>query len=715
MKRIDQKKESPVTEKEVSGKAFEQVFLPWTAILILSHLLTMYLAPAYMWGVHFYHFYPAWIGWILTLGTLAILLPGVGGFLYERMATFARKISKPFGLLGPNKTNLILSLFSLPIFWILRTRFHLLGDGYFRIRDLPEGRLHLQEWLDGFIHLVAHRVMIKIIPAWTSELTYSIISILCGGVFVFLALNLCSLLARTGVGKVLIFFFLISLGSIQLFFGYVESYSILQVALLAYVWFAALHLSGKLSIIPASLAFVFSVGLHVTSLILVPSLIYLVTRGQFKTQERKASSGSVAPSARRRSARKRKRDPGKKSVGSKAVSSFFVFVALAAASAAVVFWIVRAATGLEETGKGIFILPLVPTQSYSFGMFSLGHISEFLNQLLLLSPVGISLLVFFSYFKIKYREFEDSFANFLLFVVSSGLVYLFAFNFTLGSADWDLRSSPAPFIGLLGAYLFLRWGGGRSAEKRQVSKGSAVESFSGGKRFKAWCLIFIWFGLFHTIPWVLINASHPKSVARYVLIQERDPHPVDEAGYNLFKIARILELAGLPEEMKDLYQRATQRNPSDTSSYFNLANWYHRQRDFDRAMLILDTLIRLDPAHPKANWLIGNIHLKKKDQAKALPYLVKAAPYFAHDTDFLSGLGAAYYLTNQPEKAVACARQMIELRPDYLKAYYLLGRAYVKLGDFENARKTWGHILSINPGDSIAIRHLKIQESRPEK
>jgi len=715
MKRIDQKKESPVTEKEVSGKAFEQVFLPWTAILILSHLLTMYLAPAYMWGVHFYHFYPAWIGWILTLGTLAILLPGVGGFLYERMATFARKISKPFGLLGPNKTNLILSLFSLPIFWILRTRFHLLGDGYFRIRDLPEGRLHLQEWLDGFIHLVAHRVMIKIIPTWTSELTYSIISILCGGVFVFLALNLCSLLARTGVGKVLIFFFLISLGSIQLFFGYVESYSILQVALLAYVWFAALHLSGKLSIIPASLAFVFSVGLHVTSLILVPSLIYLVTRGQFKTQERKASSGSVAPSARRRSARKRKRDPGKKSVGSKAVSSFFVFVALAAASAAVVFWIVRAATGLEETGKGIFILPLGPTQSYSFGMFSLGHISEFLNQLLLLSPVGISLLVFFSYFKIKYREFEDSFANFLLFVVSSGLVYLFAFNFTLGSADWDLRSSPAPFIGLLGAYLFLRWGGGRSAEKRQVSKGSAVESFSGGKRFKAWCLIFIWFGLFHTIPWVLINASHPKSVARYVLIQERDPHPVDEAGYNLFKIARILELAGLPEEMKDLYQRATQRNPSDTSSYFNLANWYHRQRDFDRAMLILDTLIRLDPAHPKANWLIGNIHLKKKDQAKALPYLVKAAPYFAHDTDFLSGLGAAYYLTNQPEKAVACARQMIELRPDYLKAYYLLGRAYVKLGDFENARKTWGHILSINPGDSIAIRHLKIQESRPEK
>ncbi len=715
MKRIDQKKESPVTEKEVSGKAFEQVFLPWTAILILSHLLTMYLAPAYMWGVHFYHFYPAWIGWILTLGTLAILLPGVGGFLYERMVTLARKIRKPFGLLGPNKTNLILSLFSLPIFWILRTRFHLLGDGYFRIRDLPEGRLHLQEWLDGFIHLVAHRVMIKITPAWTPELTYSIISILCGGAFVFLALNLCSLLARTGVGKVLIFFFLISLGSIQLFFGYVESYSILQVALLAYVWFAALHLSGKLSIIPASLAFVFSVGLHVTSLILVPSLIYLVTRGQFKTQERKASSGSVAPSARRRSARKRKRDPRKKSVGSKAVSSFFVFVALAAASAAVVFWIVRVATGLEETGKGTFILPLVPTQSYSFGMFSLGHISEFLNQLLLLSPVGISLLVFFSYFKIKYREFEDSFANFLIFVVSFGLVYLFAFNFTLGSADWDLRSSPAPFIGLLGAYLFLRWGGGRSAENRQVSKGSAVESFSGGKRFKAWCLIFIWFGLFHTIPWVLINASHQKSVARYVLIQERDPHPVDEGGYNLFKIARILELAGLPEEMKHVYQRATQRNPSDTSSYFNLANWYHRQRDFDRAMLILDTLIRLDPAHPKANWLIGNIHLKKKDQAKALPYLEKAAPYFAHDTDFLSGLGAAYYLTNQPEKAVACARQMLELRPDYLRAYYLLGRAYVKLGDFENARKTWGHILSIDPGDSIAIRNLKTQESRPEK
>ena len=59
-KRIDLKKKTPLTEREVSGRLFERVFLPWTAILILSHLVTMYVAPAYTWGVHFYHFFPSW-------------------------------------------------------------------------------------------------------------------------------------------------------------------------------------------------------------------------------------------------------------------------------------------------------------------------------------------------------------------------------------------------------------------------------------------------------------------------------------------------------------------------------------------------------------------------------------------------------------------------------------------------------------------------------
>ncbi len=692
-----------MAKKEVSGKVFERVFLPWTGVLILLHLVTIYIASAYMWGVHFYHFFPAWIGWALTLASLALLIPSVGYFLSVKSEKLAGRIKRPFSALGESKTFLILSILSLPVFWIFRTRLHLLGDGYFRIRDLPAGKLHLQEWLDGFTHLVVYRIMHNLNASWTPELTYSVISILCGGMFVFLALKLSSFLGKTGVGKVLIFFFLVSLGSVQLFFGYVESYSILQVALLGYIWLAARYLSGKSGIFPAVLLFVLSIGLHVTSLIYLPSLIYLVTRKRRVGRREEASR-------------------------TKAGSSTYILAGLILVLVFAIFWVIKVATGLEEAGKGIFLLPLVGTESYSFGMFSLGHISEFVNQLLLLSPLGISLVIFFIFFKIISKDFEDRLVNFLIIAAGFGLIYLFAFNFTLGSADWDLRSSPAPFIGLLGVILFVRWGeqpfktlsrktNSSEGEKREP-KESAGAGSSARQRFQTWGMIFVWLGLFHTVPWILTNASHSRSVARYVLIQEQDPHPVDETEYNLYKIARILRLAEVPEEVEKLYLRAIERNPFDTLSYFNLAAFYHKNEFLEKAIATLDTLLKVDPLYPKANWMMGNVYVKKKEYDKALPYLERVAPVLADNPDFLYDLGVSYYSTGQIDKALLRSRQILELTPDYADAYHILGFCYVKLEEFEKAKQAWQQLLILNPTDSIAVYNLKelekhLGESRP--
>ncbi len=695
MRAVDPKEKKSVTKRQVSGKLFGSVFLPWMAILILLHLFTIYLAPAYMWGVHFYHFYPLWIGWLLTLATLAVLIPSVGESLCPKFEALAKRIRRPFDSLNQNKSFLLLSFASLPIFWVFRNRLHLLGDGMFRITDLPEGRLHLQEWLDAFIHLVAYRVMVKLIPSWTPELTYSIISVLCGAVFVFLALKLSALLGKTGLGKTLIFFSLISLGSIQLFFGYVESYSILQVGLLAYILFSAMYLMRRVNVFPALIAFVVSVGLHVTSLVFIPSLIYLLTRTD-------------------------KGLSGKKRAPTKTKSKALILVGLIVASCLVVVWIFIVASGLEKTGKGIFILPLIATDSYPFGMFSLAHISEFVNQLLLLSPLGISLIIFFLFSKIKFKDFKDRLTNFLILATSFALVYLFVFNFTLGSADWDLRSMPAPFIGLLGILLFLRWGerptadrsrqsadqGRSDADQLKIEKTPIIGS-PGGKRFGAWGVIFIWFSIFHTVPWIMINAHNQRSLDRYLLIQENDPHPVDETSYNLFKIARILRWAELPAEIPKMYERAIERNAYDTLSYFNLAAYYHQNDLYDQSVPILDTLLKVDPAYPKANWMMGNIYVKWKEYAKALPYLEKAHRQLADNTDFLYELGASYFQTGQIQKAGEVAVDILELDPGYIDGHHLLGSAYVKLGDLEQAKEAWEQVLTLDPTDSIAINNLK--------
>jgi hypothetical protein len=677
------------TRADVSGRLFARVFLPWTGVLILVHLTAIYVAPAYLWGVNFYHFFPVWMGWLAAFISLALLIPGVGEALYPKLEAVAGKISRPFSGWNRNALFLLLSLLSLPVFWFLRDRLHLLGDGMFRLTDLPNGKVHLQEWLDAVVHVLFYRLMVKIVPSWTPQLTYAVISVACGAAFVFLALKLSSLLGKSGLAKVLIFSFLITLGSVQLFFGYAESYTILQVALLAYVLFAARYLVGKSSILPVLAVFVISVGLHITSLIYVPSLVYLLW------------------------AAKKGEPTFRKGLG-KTISNAFLVAALIVAGFLVLSWVMVVAIGLEQTGKGIFILPLLGTETYPFGMFSLGHLSEFVNQLLLLTPLGISLLLFFLFFKVRHGEFKDKLINFLALSSVFGLVYLFVVNFTLGSADWDLRSSPAVFFGLLGVLAFLKWGERASvpsSAKPEGDKAGSTGNFqdrpAGSRSYRAWGLIFIWLGLFHTVPWIVINASESRSVARYVTIQEVDPHPVDETAYNLYKIARVLKWAGKPWDVVWMYQRAVERNPLDTLSYYNLAAQYHWLQELDSAQVVLDSLFKIDPAYPKANWMMGNILRRKGDYAAALPYLERGYDFMQDNPDYLYELGVAYMHTNQMTAAGGCAMQILKLDPDYLDAYHLLGAAYLAHGNIEQAEEAWEHVLSVNPDDSVAMENLQ--------
>jgi len=479
------------------------------------------------------------------------------------------------------------------------------------------------------------------------------------------------------------------LGSVQLFFGYAESYTILQVALLAYVLLAAKYLAGKGSILPVLAVLVVSVGLHITSLIYVPSFVYLLRAA-------------------------RKSEPANRKGLGKTISNAFLVAALIVASFLVLSWVMVVAIGLEKTGKGIFILPLLGTETYPFGMFSLGHLSEFANQLLLLAPLGISLLLFFLFFKVRHREFKDKLINFLTFCSLFGLVYLFAVNFTLGSADWDLRSSPAVFFGLLGVLVFLKWGektaafsSTKSDGDKSGSAGNLQNRPAGSRNYRAWGLIFIWVGLFHTVPWILINASQSESVARYVTIQEVDPHPVDETNYNLYKIARVLRWADKPWDIVWMYQRAVERDPMDTLSYYNLAAQYHWLQELDSSQVVLDSLFKIDPAYPKANWMMGNILRRKGDYAAALPYLEKGYDLMQDNPDYLYELGVAYMNTNQMTAAGGCAMQILKLDPGYLDAYHLLGAAYLAHGEIEKAREAWEHIVAVNPDDSVAVENLE--------
>lgn len=126
-------------------------------------------------------------------------------------------------LLRVKKNHLfaITSLLSIMLFWLLRTKCFLWGDGYVKADDLFRGRIIPTEPLDGIIHVGFYRLLTTISPGINPSYSYTILSVVCGGVFVFLILSLSYLLGKTTFQRILIFCALFTLGSKELFFGYV--------------------------------------------------------------------------------------------------------------------------------------------------------------------------------------------------------------------------------------------------------------------------------------------------------------------------------------------------------------------------------------------------------------------------------------------------------------------------------------------------------------
>jgi hypothetical protein len=83
---------------------------------------------------------------------------------------------------------------SVPLFWFLKTKLFLLGDGYFKLEIVPFGVVHLTEPLDVIIHHQSYRLLTSLFPNADPSLSFTIPSVVCGGAFIFLILVLADLL-----------------------------------------------------------------------------------------------------------------------------------------------------------------------------------------------------------------------------------------------------------------------------------------------------------------------------------------------------------------------------------------------------------------------------------------------------------------------------------------------------------------------------------------
>ncbi|MDH3892500.1 MAG: tetratricopeptide repeat protein [candidate division Zixibacteria bacterium] len=188
-----------------------------------------------LWGFNFGAFLPSGaVGVGLTLGVLLMwssLSLGIQGRL-DGVSTIIAD-NRRLRLVVP----LLLVLAIGALFKYYESSATLLGDAVLRLSQIDDGRLLLPtEMGDFFVHAILCRVFF--IPnQFSAETCYNVVSVACGLFFVVGAWRLAAYM--TARQSIQLFLILISSGMTVLFFGYIESYSILA-AMLPFVLLQAL-------------------------------------------------------------------------------------------------------------------------------------------------------------------------------------------------------------------------------------------------------------------------------------------------------------------------------------------------------------------------------------------------------------------------------------------------------------------------------------------
>ncbi len=132
--------------------------------------------------------------------------------------------------------------------------------------------------------------------------------------------------------------------------------------------------------------------------------------------------------------------------------------------------------------------------------------------------------------------------------------------------------------------------------------------------------------------------------------------------------------------------------PSDTRAR-SLMGWAQmRQCNFDEALATLDRVICDDPMNGLARASLGYVCLRKGLVREAEDHLGRASAQTRDPKAALYGWfyrGMLHSSMRDLVPAEECFRKSISLAPNFIEAYYELGRAYFSAGEIADAHKTW--------------------------
>lgn len=520
---------------------------------LLLSVLAMFKPELRLWAVHQLAFLPIALSCMLLLFAALLLSPF--GVKIVSLNLLNRVKLPPVGW----------AAVSFALFMLLSVYGNLLGDGQLAIarlahlgemletgQNIPPGRLFSQkEPGTMLLHEGVFRVAMQVagpdiqtapgksvqdarverqfayreIAAWC----YRILSSLAGMLLVLLLIQFVR--AHGDVDPSVFWLMLLTSGAWLMFFGYVENYAWVSLAMVAFLiaGLKSIESPGKIPFVPI-VVFGIAVAMHYLAVVLFPALVYVLWTMHFEQRESAAQNLS-AQSKRLK-----------------------LLIAILGAIGLAGYVYVKGWNGW------ISVLPLLPQWvSDGYAMLSIKHAVDLFN-LMMWAVIAGAFALFFSK-RLSGSIKRNNQENFLSIAAGASALFAVVFSPNLGMArDWDIVSAA-----LWPAVFYAAW---RTSQLEFDSDSSA--------KLRASLLSLV---ILILVPAVLVQSQQHTAIARYRNLLVLDH---SRSAYGWENLALYYQRTGELDKRIDAWEHAVaaERNPR---YLFNLADAYKLADRMDAA------------------------------------------------------------------------------------------------------------------------------------
>ncbi len=638
-------------------KRFHRAIFVACGLLISLRIVASFFPEQRLWGLNLLYYFPPVPQWVMVGIAFLVLVPKINHKLTDILAFLFSRIENLLKGMNRYFKYALLSLLSLPLFWLFKERMYLLGDGNLRGAEIVAGTsFSFTEPLDFYLHAL----LFKILKLNVYDI-YALLSCLAGVVFIYLVLLLANKMGQNGEEKFLIFSILVSMGANQLFLGYVESYTLMYVAVVAFLFFSWLYLQKGCGLWLPTFVFLLAASLHLAGLVLLPSLIYLYL---VKMPKNEVGNKSIL---------KLKRP----------VLLLFLFFLIGGG-----LWILKKNIPSPVSLDSILLFPLGSSEESLYSLFSFSHITDVFNHQLLVSPVGAVIWLGLLFFFNKRINLKSKETTFFLLVTIPQLLFALLLTPQLGyPRDWDLFAFTSSGYTILGVYLLVQL-----FRKLQPEKVRYVT------------LALVATALISTLPWTYVNTTQDKATERLGHILNLD---VQRAALGHECLAYNYRRLGQKEKEAEEWEKAIQL--SNKPRYIkNLGAVYVEMGEYQKAAQKLKEVLKLDPNDHPTHSDLGKVYVMLGENRKAKVYLQKAIDLEPDNPVYYENLGLFLLNSGSCGESIKIFEKALKIRPDFFPNWRNLGFAYANSGNYIEAVKYLQLYLDYDPvaEDRIQIKAM---------